>query len=127
MKKPLPPAAGPQPVVAGLTAEKGTRTMAHYYLPPPATLARAVANTLVIASDPQAEHASIFYWAHGRRYALAVVEAMRHLEDMPVCKVAERLMQNPADPDIYFDLIGQLVELHRTPSSTRLDALFTAT
>lgn len=100
--------------------------MTHHYLPPPATLARAVADTLVIASDTQAEHASIFYWAHGRRYALAVVEAMRNLPDMSVRKIAERLIHNPADADIYFDLIGQLAELYRSPSSMKLDTLSTA-
>ncbi len=98
--------------------------MTNHYLPPPATLARAVANTLVIASDPQAEHASIFYWAHGREYVLAVVKAMRTLADRRVRAFAENLMQNPTHAETYFDLTRYLAELHCTSPSETLDRLF---
>lgn len=96
------------------------------HLPPPTTLARAVADVLVIASDPQAEHASIFYWARGREYALAVVKAMRSLADMPVRALGERLMQNPANSETYFNLIELLIEFARNSTSGTLDSLFKA-
>ncbi len=96
------------------------------HLPPPATLARAVADTLVIAADPRAEDASIFYWSRGRQYALAVLEALQCIQIPAIQRLAERLIAEPADPDLYFDLTAQLLELSQTSRSAELDALFTA-
>ena len=131
MKQKHWPAAAQHAVCVGPIAndklqERMQHLMATLHLPSAKTLACAVADSLVIAADPQARHASLFYWERGRPHALAVVRALDQLNSSPVQHVANELMAHPSDPDLYFDLKAHLLELC-TPAMTKATAaLFAA-
>ncbi len=90
------------------------------------TLACAVADSLVIAADPQARHASLFYWERGRPHALAVVRALEQLNLPCMQRLANELMAHPSDPDLYFDLKAHLLELCTATMTKTTAALFAA-
>ena len=76
----------------------------------PATLAAAVVDTLVIASDPKARQASIFYWERGRAHTLAVLDAIDRVDDRRTRELAARLTADSADPAVYHELKARLAE-----------------
>lgn len=99
-------------------------------LPAPEILAIAVADTLAVASDPQARHASIFYWERGRAQALAVVKAVAALNAPAIQQMVTELLEHPEDPGIYFDLKTHLLPLAQSVGTgvqeNATEALFAA-
>lgn len=80
-------------------------------LPAPEILTAAVVDTLVVASDPQARHASIFYWERGHAQVLSVVNAVAALNAPAIQQMSAELQEHPDDPGIYFDLKAHLLPL----------------
>jgi hypothetical protein len=64
----------------------------------PAVLATAVADCLVVASDPNAKAAGIYFWNAVRPYRDAVVDAVRNCPDEVVRSLGENLLASPEDP-----------------------------
>jgi hypothetical protein len=91
----------------------------------PAVLASAVVDTLAVAADPRSREASIFYWERGRTMALAVVEAIGRVEDTRTRELAAALSADPANPSVFHELRGRLVELQAEATGRdALDELF---
>ena len=66
------------------------------------TLATAVADSLVVASDAAARTASIFYWDRGRSYTRAVVEAVHDVESATVRDRCRQLLGDSTSPETYY-------------------------
>jgi len=81
----------------------------------PAVLAAAVVDTLVIASDARARHASIFYWERGRSDAQAVVAAVDRVEDADIRRLAATLQADSTDPAVYYELKERLTVARPEP------------
>ncbi|MFG1847960.1 glycosyltransferase [Micromonospora carbonacea] len=90
----------------------------------PQTLASAVADSLVVAADPQAPESSIFYWERGRPYTRAVVDAVRDVDDAEVRRLAEALLADTRNPRAYAALHRALTALAAAPPSDKVAALF---
>ena len=84
-------------------------------------LARAVADSLVIAADPDAR-ASPLYWQAAEPSLRAVVDAVRSAADEEIRFLGERLLQNPARARGHAELVDAL--LRQEPEQSPLAALF---
>jgi hypothetical protein len=83
-------------------------------------LATATADTLVVAADPYARQASVFYWERGRRFVTAVVDAVTGAGE-PIRSLGRNLLTDPVPPKPYFDFLGALLE---RAADRSLDAVF---
>ncbi|OLB79865.1 MAG: hypothetical protein AUI14_09030 [Actinobacteria bacterium 13_2_20CM_2_71_6] len=72
-------------------------------------LATAVADNLVIASDPDAPASGIYYWEISKPWREAVVAAIRTGTDATVRTLGEALLEAPADPRRYAALHAALL------------------
>jgi len=89
-----------------------------------ATLAAAVADTLVVACDPEARKASISFWERGRPYREAVLDAAEQVEDPAIREAAAALMAVPADPVAYRTLRAHLEAISGPDKTKAIEALF---
>jgi glycosyltransferase involved in cell wall biosynthesis len=89
-----------------------------------ATLAAAVADSLVVASDPEAREASIFYWMRGRPYVTAVADAVERVEDPIIRELAAALMAVPSEPVTYRRLRAHLEVITSPEKATAMEVLF---
>src|SRR3954447_8456139 len=83
-------------------------------------LATAVADSMVIAADPDARTSGLYYWELARPFTSAVVDAARALADDALRALALRLLDAPAEPARYFRFRAALAE---APASPTIDAL----
>jgi hypothetical protein len=91
----------------------------------PLTLATAVADVLVVASDQRARDARTPYWDRGRDYARAVLDAVWNLDDVDVPDLTVALLADIDSPRAYAALRGALVRLASGPLSRPAELLFT--
>jgi hypothetical protein len=89
-----------------------------------ATLAAAVADSLVVACDPEARVASIFFWERDRPHLQPVVDTVEHVEDPAVRDLAAALMAAPDDPAPYRALRARLAAVSGTGQTAAVSALF---
>ncbi|MGI5212755.1 glycosyltransferase [Plantactinospora sp. CA-290183] len=75
----------------------------------PEVLATAVADSLVVAVDPDAPRSCLFYWENARPWLTAVVDGVRKSRDDEIRSIGERLLENPADPAHHRSLRQALV------------------
>src|SRR5689334_2410986 len=73
-------------------------------------LATAVVDNLVVAADPYAREASVFYWERGRPSTLAVVDAVVRADDPQLVELGKKLLAEPADPRAYAVLRSALID-----------------
>jgi hypothetical protein len=71
-------------------------------------LATAVADSLVVAADPDAPHSGLYYWECARPWTGAVVEAIGRTEDPRIRTLGESLIADPANPARYAALRAAL-------------------
>ncbi|MGC9669654.1 glycosyltransferase [Planosporangium sp. 12N6] len=90
----------------------------------PLTLAGAVVDSLVLATDPQTPEASIFYWDRGGPYLRAVAKAARAYPDPAVAALAARLMADTRDPAAYLALRAALVDIVAADPAAAAEPLF---
>lgn len=97
-------------------------------MPSIATLACAVADTLVIAADPAARDASATWWEHGRPWATAVAQAVSMAQDDEIRSLGDRLRENPADPRPHAEMVSSLLNRDREsdPASSLFDLAWAA-
>ncbi|WP_394832637.1 hypothetical protein LVJ94_39650 [Pendulispora rubella] len=86
-----------------------------------AILARAVADSVVVASDPDVKTANRTYWERSQPWTLSVVDAIRKHPDATIRSRGENLFAEPTAPVPYFDLKTALLE---SASSEPTQALF---
>ena len=79
------------------------------------TLARAVADTLVVAADPAARAASVVYWTDGRPWTTAVADAVRAYGDEQIRSLAGQLLAAPSDPRRHAALVAALAARDPAP------------
>lgn len=79
------------------------------------TLARAVADTLVVAADPAARGASVVYWTDGRPWTTAVADAVRAYGDEQIRSLAGQLLAAPSDPRRHAALVAALAARDPAP------------
>lgn len=79
------------------------------------TLARAVADTLVVAADPAARAASVVYWTDGRPWTTAVADAVRASGDEQIRSLAGQLLAAPSDPRRHAALVAALAARDPAP------------
>jgi hypothetical protein len=80
----------------------------------PAVLATAVADNLVIASDPDAPASGIYYWEISRPWRDRVVDAVKNSQDSVLRELGISLLDDPTDHIRYAALHAALVERHAT-------------
>jgi glycosyltransferase involved in cell wall biosynthesis len=85
-------------------------------------LAAAVVDSLVIASDPDARRSGLGFLHFSRPWINAVVSAVREIPDASIRSLAQRLLDTPQDPVLYFDLRSQLAK--RGEAEPSVAALF---
>lgn len=83
-------------------------------------LATAVADSLVVAADPDARTSGLYYWELARPFTSAVADAARALADDALRALALRLLDAPAEPARYYQFRAALAE---APASPTVDAL----
>jgi glycosyltransferase involved in cell wall biosynthesis len=89
-----------------------------------ATLAAAVADSLVVASDPEARIASLFFWERDRPHLQPVVDAVGQVEDPAVRDLAAALMAAPGDPAPYRALRARLATVNGPDRTAAVMTLF---
>ncbi|MEV6689890.1 glycosyltransferase [Micromonospora sp. NPDC051196] len=84
------------------------------YLKPtdPAVLAKAVADNLVVAADPDAPASGLYYWEISRPWRDKVVEAVRACPTETIRTLGESVLDDPTDHLRYWALHAALVERH---------------
>lgn len=87
-----------------------------------ATLARAVADNLVISADPLACSVSATWSEDSRPWTAAVVCAIKEIQDLDVQSAAQCLLRDPAQPQFHAGMIRAL--LARDPEWPPLAAAF---
>jgi hypothetical protein len=87
----------------------------------PVLLATAVSDSLVVASDPEARKASIFFWERGQPYLRALVDAITESTDPKLRDLAEALQRDPNLPAPYWSL---RTYLETVTSTTSVENLF---
>lgn len=75
-----------------------------------ATLAKAVADLLVVAADEGAKQAALSYWYRSRPWVGSVVEALHAVADPQVRRCGQALLEHPGDPQRYWVLRDLLAE-----------------
>lgn len=75
-----------------------------------AVLATAVADNLVIATDPDARRSGLYYWELARPWTQAVADAVRASDDQVIRALGEKLLADPADPHGHGDLRSALID-----------------
>jgi hypothetical protein len=83
-------------------------------------LATAVADTLVVATDPVARQSGLYYWEMARPWTTAVAEAVPAIRDDRVRTAAQALLAAPADPARYAGLREALLERSADPATIEL-------
>ncbi|WP_394843185.1 hypothetical protein LZC95_39810 [Pendulispora brunnea] len=73
-------------------------------------LATAVADSVVVASDPDVKTANRTYWERSQPWTLAVVDAIRNHANSTIRALGEHLAAEPTAPGHYFDLKAALLE-----------------
>jgi hypothetical protein len=78
-----------------------------------ATLARAVADSLVISADPVACGVSATWSEESRPWTSAVVQATTEIQDRDIQSAAQRLLGDPAEPRLHAAMIRALLARDR--------------
>jgi hypothetical protein len=86
----------------------------------PEILATAVADSVVVASDPAALRSSPLYWEWAQPWTEAVVAAVESAEDPEVRALGGRLIRDPTVPEHYHRLRAALIEQAALPSTAPL-------
>ena len=85
----------------------------------PQVLATAVADSIVVASDPAARSSSAYFWDRGRPWTGAVVEAVTGSDDPEIRSLGAALAADPGDPGGYFALRSALLRGARDVAALR--------
>ncbi|WP_222936625.1 glycosyltransferase family 2 protein [Streptomonospora sp. PA3] len=88
----------------------------------PRVLAAAVADSMVVATDPAARRSGLFYWEMARPWTTAVVDAVRTGDDPLIGSLGTALLDDPGDFDRYTRFTDALVKL--APESPTARELF---
>jgi glycosyltransferase involved in cell wall biosynthesis len=75
----------------------------------PDVLATAVADSLVVAVDPDSRRSCLFYWENARPWLDVVVDRIRQCKDEEIRSLGDGLLDNPADPTLHTSLVRALV------------------
>lgn len=76
----------------------------------PEVLAAAVADSVVVACDPDARRSALLYWQWASPWTEAVLAEVRKAPDAPIRTLGERLAADPAEPSHYRQLRAALAE-----------------
>ncbi|MDF2272057.1 galactosyltransferase-related protein [Streptomyces coacervatus] len=84
------------------------------------TLAKAVADSIVVWEDIAAKGAAIVFWKWSREWLEPVSQSLADISDLEVSESATRLRKNPGDGKAYADLQRDLCRLaDRSPDAVR--------
>lgn len=81
----------------------------------PDVRAAAVADSVVVVSDPGASRSGLYYWEMAKPWNTAVVEALRAVPDPTLRELGEALIGSPGDPERYRQLRSALAEAADRP------------
>lgn len=76
----------------------------------PNVLASAVADSLVVAVDPDSRRSCLFYWENAQPWLRAVVDAVKTAADDEIRSLGTALLGSPSDPHGYRALKSALVK-----------------
>ena len=82
----------------------------------PLLLAAAVADSLVVATDPEAKKASIYFWDRAQPYLRALVAAIAECTDQKLRDLANAVQRDPSGAAPYWALRSYLETASATPA-----------
>ncbi|QNS09360.1 glycosyltransferase [Streptomyces xanthii] len=94
----------------------------------PLVLARAAADSLVVAADPESRRSCVFFWEKYRPLLRDVEQAARRLTEPRLRSLAQELLDRPEDPARHRTLVGALsaADPHAPATAALFDAAWRA-